>query len=1247
MKSQKGFSILLVMGLMIMATIVVTSIVAISKQSDFASIDEKEMQMTETSVQAGRDAALSFITQKGYELAASLQVYHDQVLEGGLVEPVKLPLPNMQDNNGLEFSVYVTGVDFSVDRGQPVPVKIQVVSRLVQNDNVKSLNAKEYVLNVYGLYLDESRIENFTLSNIPTEALYIGGRTIGISQDMEIVGDFYSAYMFKNDATVRIRGDMLFGGTSGRADDKADIHGSLIVEGNFYSHLPVNIASTGDLLVNGNAEFGHSTLGIAFGRTITVEKDVTLNGYNPNKNWQGDMTVKNNLRITKEFDGKSVFTGKLDVEGRASVEDKLTWTGLGKITLGNESKFHKKFSGPYTSLVENAAMAFVKYNTTAHFNDSTKLFKGNPNAWPIDNYALFDVENIDYLRDQLDPNSDYQKVETAPSLNPDFINAHGKTFDEWNGERDGNNRISASGLNTIYNNAPNAEKPNGFLVVRLQNAAEDLFSSNPIGDLLEGRFIFVAEVGGEYGVGGSVDTEFPAMSENARVMFWIRNETHMEKFSVTPRNDVGICRCFIFTESEADRFVMRTTSAGDQQHVLGSVHIGKDNPDAQVNFQGANNTLYKFEYDPNVLGDIFATPGLSNDENGNPIDPTQELVDTRISVHSSTLKVDVLGAYQIPVAEQIHEEEVDGDGDSGYDTVKETKPYLALSKYVIKIDKGEFENLDELLENISFDGLVSYGGRFATFNAGMVGCVTFTDDSEATNEKFQENTQFLVNYSVNCDGQVASRALVVYVGNQNNNDNSSNDISSSDGEISSDDAPSSSSIVDRNCTNPAWHNSQNYGTTQIVSYNNEDWEANYDNYNSKPPGTFQTTGCTDPAFDDNFNYTTGFKVSFENRIYECGQVSNWCGNFVPTNTYINAWTDLGPCASAASDVNWIRLGLCEIEKDPATIESSMPMVDGNLIKFAGDSVKFTWSKSVYEYLEGYRLKLGSTPGADDLASVNVNSDDARVAIVTGLPVDGSVIYATLWTYYSDGDLSHSLQFEAHGIAAPATYTLGLNIDYNQQNSDWGSQCNLTRNLEDGSYNAGTAVNASVTCDGVPVHHTIVKWKDYSTGDTLHTGSVYNFAMNSDKDIDVFINRKEYILSFEAKPAKGGTFDVDDQVFVKAGDSVSVDVNKKADYIFSKWNDDYSSSSRTFSDVLGNAHYIAIFTEDQESGVGCVAYRKGLWSSGQNPQYVECDGKACICINSGYCDHNGPTDPSFGYHVPNFVWELASGPLNCN
>jgi hypothetical protein len=648
------------------------------------------------------------------------------------------------------------------------------------------------------------------------------------------------------------------------------------------------------------------------------------------------------------------------------------------------------------------------------------------------------------------------------------------------------------------------------------------------------------------------------------------------------------------------------------------------------------------------LGDIFATPGLSNDKDGNPIDPIQELVDTRISVHSSTLKVDVLGAYQIPVAEQIHEIEVDGDGDSGTDTVKVTKPYLALSKYVIKIDKGEFNNLDDLLVQIDFDGLISYGGWFATFNESMVGCVTLTDDSQASAEKFQENTQFVVNFSVNCNGQVASRALVVYVGNQNNNDNSSNDVSSSDGDISSDNAPSSSSIVDRNCTKPAWDNSQNYVATQIVSYNNEDWEAKYDNKNSEPPGTFEISGCSDPAYVQGSIYSVGDLVSFENHKWSCKNNASHCSlpdeSAKPGNHY-DAWTDLGPCGTAVSDFNWTKLGDCEIEKDPATIESSMPMVDGNLIKFAGDSVMFTWSQSVHENLESYRLELGSNPGGNDLASVHVGLDEARVAIVTGLPVDGSVIYATLRTYYSDDDLSTSLQFEAHGIAAPATYTLGLNIEDNEETSDWGSHCSLMRNLEDGSYNAGTPVNASVTCDGVHVNHTIVKWKDYSTGDTLHTGSTYNFVMNSDKDIDVFINRKEYKLTFGADPSIGGTFDVGHQVFVKAGKDTSVLVQYIDGYTFSKWDDDNTIPSREFKNVLSDHHYIAEFDVD------CVQFETHLWSyDGSNysgPQYVKCNGQACSCVDVQFCNGNGPNDATYGHNGPHPKWKLAPGPLNCN
>ena len=281
-----------------------------------------------------------------------------------------------------------------------------------------------------------------------------------------------------------------------------------------------------------------------------------------------------------------------------------------------------------------------------------------------------------------------------------------------------------------------------------------------------------------------------------------------------------------------------------------------------------------------------------------------------------------------------------------------------------------------------------------------------------------------------CDGQVASRALVIYVGNQNSDDNSSDGISSSNGGISSDDAPSSSSGIDRNCKNSAWHNSQNYASTQIVSYNNEDWEAKYGNVNSEPPGTFQVPGCSADPFVEGSNYSVGSVVAFAGHKWSCTNNASWCSisgfNAAWPGGAWNAWTDHGACGSGVPDVNWIKLGDCEIEKDPAKLESSMPMVTGNNIKFAGDSVAFTWSESFYEHLESYRLKLGSTPGGDDLASVHVDSDEARVAIVTGLPVDGSVIYATLWTYYSDGDLSHSLQFEAHGIAPPATFTLGMN-----------------------------------------------------------------------------------------------------------------------------------------------------------------------------------------------------------------------------
>ena len=105
------------------------------------------------------------------------------------------------------------------------------------------------------------------------------------------------------------------------------------------------------------------------------------------------------------------------------------------------------------------------------------------------------------------------------------------------------------------------------------------------------------------------------------------------------------------------------------------------------------------------------------------------------------------------------------------------------------------------------------------------------------------------------------------------------------------------------------------------------------------------------------------------------------------------------------------------------------------------------------------------------------------------------------------------------------------------------------------------------------------------------------------------------------------------------------------YTFSKWADGNSNSLRRFENVLGDGHYIAEFTEDQDPGVDCVAYRKNLWSwngiSYSGPEYVNCNGKACTCITVARCNADGPNHSVWGHNGTAPAWKRAPGPLNCN
>ncbi|MFC1995349.1 hypothetical protein ACFLVM_00515 [Chloroflexota bacterium] len=92
-------------------------------------------------------------------------------------------------------------------------------------------------------------------------------------------------------------------------------------------------------------------------------------------------------------------------------------------------------------------------------------------------------------------------------------------------------------------------------------------------------------------------------------------------------------------------------------------------------------------------------------------------------------------------------------------------------------------------------------------------------------------------------------------------------------------------------------------------------------------------------------------------------------------------------------VTLLPFGVFAQEQEPAEISSPL---SGNTLE--GSTATFAWSAG--SQAEEYFLYLGTTPGTSDLYGQpqGLNLE----ATVSGLPVDGSTIYITMWTLFPTG-----------------------------------------------------------------------------------------------------------------------------------------------------------------------------------------------------------------------------------------------------
>ncbi len=175
---------------------------------------------------------------------------------------------------------------------------------------------------------------------------------------------------------------------------------------------------------------------------------------------------------------------------------------------------------------------------------------------------------------------------------------------------------------------------------------------------------------------------------------------------------------------------------------------------------------------------------------------------------------------------------------------------------------------------------------------------------------------------------------------------------------------------------------------------------------------------------------------------------------------------------------------------------------------SGSSVTFTWSDATGSALTGYSLWLGKTPGGHDLFVSGTIIDTA--INVNKLPIDGSTIYATLYSNYSGAVVSAKATYTAarQSLAMLQTPTPGSVLTGSRVTFTWSAATtpgatgySLWLGSTPGGhdlYVSGSTTGTSATANGLPINGSTIYATLYTNfgGSALSTKATYTAARQS-------------------------------------------------------------------------------------------------------------------------------------------------------
>ena len=1227
-KPQQGFSMFLVLGLLLMTTIMTTAVYQALNQSNLSSKNVMEAQSADAAAKAGKAASEAFMQYNAGEIAAIIHQFlknQEAASPGAAVPPVEIPLKQMGVSKDQNFRVSL--VDLNVT--QPIEVKIQ--SEGFAADGSKKVLTSVYYLK--GIYFEDLSITTGDVrpgdadGSMLQDAIWGGGNTtLCGAVRLGSAGGVPSSLYAGEDLDVNVSpcsGNPVIDGSAviGYGTGTSTLHGQLLVHGDFYTGGEVNHGggASSTLTVNGNVQIMNDWNVVNGSAALHTPGDVYV---------KGDISSGGAGAMAWQLNGGSL---KIDGSLAGSFYGTNTIQGYNYNNFGNDASWDLDIdatsatsSGSFnvTGLwIENIQSNITDPNNLIHEN----LTPNHNTANPIDSADI----DIDDIVAQI--NSEGEKNHPF-HVKADMEAKYSKTWAEWVTLCDcglSSSTIGGSQLNTLVSS------------IRAAGDADELFVDGA--PMINANDLSLNFVGGQL-----IEKVIIRKDENAKGVVTLfphtastlgnpgGNLTVLASGNYYDFHTDGNTNLLVY--ANGDHFEYKDISGGGNDILYGNI-TAKDATGGELKIHGAPT----INFSQNVIeasfsGGVFSL-GAEEDAviNSSSSTITSIALDDRIRLEAPTLNIQFMGSFvnQVSVVDQ---QSLDAS------TLQTAKPFLTFNRQTILSLKDVYTDFDEMRAALGIVPIYSYRGESSN-------CTTPSEnDYYSADFDGANDSTFTVSLTINCSyqGEIVSATSSIWVtmgagsgapdvssvavsSVAGSSTNTSSVGTSSDGvsdpALSSSDAVSSSAVAEPVCTKLPM---------TVLGVGNVNTA-----YPRVSPAKIGRFDRSNPSWDYEVMMKpdlSGIRGTINSAeiIIDWGSASNGTPELHIEAYLQNALTswNINSRYNDFPTSNWAT-GNTLFANDDVT-----PSSTGELIMHNEGTNLIEWIEIYAGDADNGGLVLISNSGqywwfkTVNAAYLNVCS---TLAVA---PVSSSVAVSSSSATVSSVAVSSS-SVEVSSEAATYTVTVDALVPA-------GVDCYVDQSTTSGLA-SGSTFSVQLICGGDWATHTSKQWK--IDGVHANYGTSTAVTVTSDLTIKAYVTKLQYTVNVIVDPAGSATPMASKTVDAK--DNTSISVSNLGAYTMYGWvHDPINTSISTNETIIGDITYTAImkapvtdcdgsgdYSSEASYAVGThVKHNDKLW---QCNQYQNCDGvtpgsngsiwieeESCAAVNTctaytaGICAWNG-------------------------